>query len=402
MPDKPRVAVLCTVWFPGSHADVIVGRLLNGYDFDGVHQQARIEVASVYLEQLGSHDWEPTSRTDIGVDACRRHGVPMFETVGEALSLGGSGVAVDGVLIIGEHGDYGWGEFEQKLYPRRRMFDASVAAMVAAGRTVPVFVDKHLAWTFTDAAKMVADAARLGIPLLAGSSLPVAWRTPTGANWPLGAPASEAVVVGVAATEPGARPTELNCWHYLEFAQAFLERRAGGETGVATVAAVTGSAVDSTIALKLGRSELLRAAIAALDIETDDPVALARQCANDLFLVRYADGTSLTLLNLDLHDNRTAVAIRGAEDTVVASAWTRDPHHGHFTFLVRQIESLVLTGRSPYPVDRTLLTTGVIQAALVARHEQRLVQTPHLALSYTPAESVPDTGVDRPIPEPGR
>ena len=155
---RPRVAVLCTVYFAGSHADVILSRLLDGYSLDGNHQSARIEVAAAYLEQLGSSDYEPISRTDIGVKTLESHGVPMFGSVGEALALGKTGVNVDGVLIIGEHGDYGWGEFEQKLYPRRRLFDASVAAMVAAGRMVPVFVDKHLAWSFVDAASMVADA----------------------------------------------------------------------------------------------------------------------------------------------------------------------------------------------------------------------------------------------------
>src|ERR1700729_947636 len=151
MTDRPRVAVLCSVYFAGSHADTIVGRLLDGYSFGGSHQLARIEVASLYLEQLGSGDNEPVSRVDTGVEAARSHGVPMFESAGEAIGLGRPGVNVDGVLIIAEPGDYGWGEFDQKLYPRRRLFDASVAAMVAAGRTVPVFVDKHLAWNFTDA-----------------------------------------------------------------------------------------------------------------------------------------------------------------------------------------------------------------------------------------------------------
>src|ERR1700722_14260234 len=116
MTNRPRVAVLCSVYFAGSHADTIVGRLLDGYSFGGSHQLARIEVASLYLEQLGSGDNEPVSRVDTGVEAA-----------GEAIGLGRPGVNVDGVLIIAEHGDYGWGEFDQKLYPRRRLFDASVA-----------------------------------------------------------------------------------------------------------------------------------------------------------------------------------------------------------------------------------------------------------------------------------
>ncbi|HZV25926.1 MAG TPA: hypothetical protein VFG00_06520 [Acidothermaceae bacterium] len=396
--ERPRVAVLCSVYFAGSHADVILGRLLDGYTWDGVHQQARIEVASVYLEQLGSSDNEPTSCIDIGVRTLTSHGIPLFGSVGEALSLGGTGVNVDGVVIIGEHGDYGWGEFEQKLYPRRRMFDASVAAMVAAGRKVPVFVDKHLAWSFIDAASMVSDADRLGVPLSAGSSVPLTWRIPQGADWPMGSPVTGAAVVSIAASEPGCRPTEMSGFHNLEFVQALLERRRGGETGVAAVTAITGSKIAASLAAVPRDAELLVKALEALAIKTDDPISFIGSNADDLFLVDYLDGTTLTVVNLDLPaSHRVAGAVRGPETTIAMEAWLGDPAHGNFTFLTRQIESLMLTGRSPYPIARTLLTTGVMEAALRARRERRTVPTPYLSLSYT-AVPVTDTGIDRPAP----
>jgi hypothetical protein len=308
-------------------------------------------------------------------------------------------VNVDGVLIIGEHGDYGWGEFEQKLYPRRRLFDASVAAMVAAGRTVPIFVDKHLAWSFVDAASMVSDADRLGIPLLAGSSVPLTWRIPQGADWPLGSPATAATVVSIAASEPGCRPTEMSGFHNLEFAQALLERRRGGETGVAAVTAVTGAKIAASLAVAVRDVDLLAKALEALGIRTDNPISFASNSADDLFLIDYKDGTSLTIMNLDLPGgHRVAGAIRGPETSVALEAWFSDPEHGNFTFLTRQIESLMLSRQSPYPITRTLLTTGVMEAALRARRERRTVATPYLALSYE-AVSVPDTGVDRPAPQ---
>ena len=397
---RPKVAVLCSVYFAGSHADVIVGRLLDGYTFDGQHQDARIEVASVYLEQLGSSDYEPISRTDIGVPTLEAHGVPVFGSIGEALALGRTGVNVDGVLIIGEHGDYGWGEFEQKLYPRRRMFDASVAAMVAAGHTVPIFVDKHLAWSHVDAASMVDDAKRLGIPLLAGSSIPVTWRIPTGADWPLGAAVTEAVVVSMAESEPGCRPTEMSGFHNLEFVQALLERRRGGETGVAAVTAVTGSKLAPTLAATALDTDLLSRALGSLGLSPADPLAFVGGSADDLFLIRYADGTRLTVINLDLPgDHRIGGAVRGPESTLALSAWFSDPDHGNFTFLARQIETLILTGQAPYPIERTLLTTGVMEAILRARTEQRTIPTPHLSVRYDPPVATPDAGWNRPIPQ---
>jgi hypothetical protein len=393
--------VLCTVYFAGSHADVILRRLLDGYLLDGAHHDARIEVASVYLEQLGSSDYEPISRVDIGVSTLESHGIARYGSVGEALALGRTGVNVDGVIIIGEHGDYGWGEFEQKLYPRRRLFDASVAAMVAAGRTVPVFVDKHLAWSYADAVSMVADAERLGIPLLAGSSIPLTWRLPAGADWPLGAPASDAVVVSIAESEPGCRPTEMSGFHNLEFVQALLERRRGGETGVASVTAITGPRIGPALAAALPSVDLLAAALGTLGLTPPDALAFVSDTADDLFLILYNDGTHLTVVNLDLPGgHRIGGAIRGGDRCLALEAWFGDPDHGNFTFLTRQIESLVIDRRAPYPIGRTLLTTGVMEAALRARTERRTIPTPHLSVRYQAPESVPDTGHDRPIPQP--
>lgn len=398
---KPRVAALCTVYFAGSHADVILDRLLNGYVIDGAIQQPRIELASVYLEQLGSSDHEPASRVDVGVETLRARSVPMFGSVGEALTLGGDGLQVDGVLIIGEHGDYGWGEFEQKLYPRRRLFDASVAAMVAAGRRVPVFVDKHLAWSYADALSMVSDAGRLDVPLLAGSSVPLAWRRPQGADWPQGHAVTDALVISMAASEPGCRPTEMSGFHNLEFIQSLLERRRGGETGVASVTAATGSRLPPVLASAAIDRDLLRSVLDALSIRAEDPFAFVSGCADDLFLIEYVDGTALTVINLDLPGvHRIAGAVRGPTDSLVCEAWFADPAHGNFTFLVRQIEHLMLTGRPPYPIERTLLTSGVIEAALRARHEQRTVPTPHLSFGYQAPLGIADTGVDLPIPVP--
>lgn len=395
---RPRVAALCSVYFAGSHADVILSRLLDGYLFDGTHHEPRIELAAVYLEQLGSHDHEPISRTDIGVETLAAHGVERFGSIGEALGLGRPGIDVDGVLIIGEHGDYGWGEFDQKLYPRRRMFDASVAAMVAAGRTAPIFVDKHLAWSFTDAASMVADAERLRIPLLAGSSIPLTWRIPTDADWPLGARLSEALVVSIAESEPGCRQTEMTGFHNLEFAQALLERRAGGETGVASVSAVTGARLAPALATAVD-VEMLRRALGALGLTPADPLSFVGAAADDLFLISYNDGTSLTVINLDLPGgHRIGGALRGPDQELALESWFGDPAHGNFTFLLRQIEQLLLTGHAPYPIERTLLTTGTMEAVLQSRHAGHLLDTPHLAISYTAPAQLVDTGLGRTLP----
>jgi len=85
----------------------------------------RVEVVSMYLEQKGAHLHDRRSlEPDIGIEIAHRNHVPLYPTVGEAIGCGAGGVAVDGVVIIGEHGDYECNELGQKLYPRRRLFDA--------------------------------------------------------------------------------------------------------------------------------------------------------------------------------------------------------------------------------------------------------------------------------------
>jgi hypothetical protein len=91
-----RVAALVTEYFRGSHADVLVTKILDGYDLDGERMTSRVSLASLYLEQADDED--------IGVGLAQKHGVPMFGSIGEALAVGGTGVNVDGVVLIGEHG----------------------------------------------------------------------------------------------------------------------------------------------------------------------------------------------------------------------------------------------------------------------------------------------------------
>ena len=118
-----------------------------------------------------------------------------YPTIAEALTLGGEELAVDGVLIIGEHGEYPTNEKGQCLYPRYEHFMQMAEVFEKSGRGVPTFNDKHLSWNWEWAREMYDISQSMGFAFMAGSSLPVTWRTPS-IDMPLGVPVSEGLCVG--------------------------------------------------------------------------------------------------------------------------------------------------------------------------------------------------------------
>src|SRR4029078_465571 len=117
-------------------------------------------------------------KDDMARDASRRFRIPLFKTIDEALCLGGKSLAVAAVLLIGEHGDYPANELGQRMYPRKQFWDQIVATLRRSRRFVPVFHDKHLSYRWDWAKAMYDEARELGIPLMAGSSVPLAQRMP--------------------------------------------------------------------------------------------------------------------------------------------------------------------------------------------------------------------------------
>ena len=157
----PQVAGIVTIYRPFSHADVILGKILAGWEQQG-GPGPQLKLASLYVDQFVSDD--------LARDISRRYGIPIFSTIEQALTLGTSSIAVDGVLSMGEHGDYPFSEIGQQLYPRRRFFSEIAAAFEKHGRVVPVFNDKHLGPAWEDGLWMYNEARRLRIPLVEAPS----------------------------------------------------------------------------------------------------------------------------------------------------------------------------------------------------------------------------------------
>src|SRR4051794_26238047 len=170
MSERKKIAAIVTTYRPHSHADVIVTKYLKGFPTDEGVLEPRVDIASFYVDQFPSNDLSRRFAAE--------HNVPIYGSIMEALCLGGSELAVDGVLLIGEHGEYAWNEKEQHLYPRKFFLEQICGVMATSKRSVPVFNDKHLSYNWHDAKWMYDRMKALNAPFMAGSSLPTCWHSP--------------------------------------------------------------------------------------------------------------------------------------------------------------------------------------------------------------------------------
>jgi hypothetical protein len=378
--EPKKVAALVTEYRLHSHADEIVGKILEGFDHQG-GPGPNLRLVALFVDQFPA--------TDLSRALAKKHHFTIAETIEGALTLGGKQLAVDGVLCIGEHGRYPTNAKGQILYPRRRFFEGVANTFAKYRKSVPVFNDKHLAATWADAKWMYDKARELFVPFLAGSSLVTTWRRPP-LKLPVGCPLVEAMQIGYG-------PVEGYGFHALEALQCLAERRKGGETGVKAVQYLSGE--DIWRAMDQGRwsKRLLEAGLKLMTAHAqgDYRTITAKTADAGVFLIEYRDGfkAAVPILNGYTYEGDGGAFIfagqlQGRDQPAVTLFYQQlfSPM-AHFAYQVRAIDALVQTGHAPYPVERTLLTTGILDAVMTSRAEKnRRVETPHLDIRYQPTE----------------
>jgi hypothetical protein len=264
---------------------------------------------------------------------------------------------------------------------------------------VPVFNDKHLSWKWEWAKEMVAISKELGFPFLAGSSLPVTWRMPA-FDIPYGAEVDEVMCVAMGGVDS-------YDFHALEVIQCMAERRKGGETGAVSLQALRGDSVwtatESGSFAKGGwNPRLFDACLCRSQTLAQAPGFSHRYPTKKqmrewvkqpvAYRFEYADGLKATMLLMNglVGDFTFAAKLKGeAEPLSTLFYLPPNPNVTYSAALMSKVEETFLTGKAPYPVERTLLTAGLVEAGMksLAAGGKRL-DTPHLAVKYTaPRES---------------
>ena len=390
-PARPKLSAICTTYFKYSHAQHIVDRFLEGYGWNGTWHHPPMDLVSIYIDQIGDND----------VSKSRLQQFPtmkLYPTIAEALTLGGSKLAVDGVILIGEHGRYPRNEKGQTKYPRYEFFKQIVKVFEDSGRSVPVFNDKHLSWNWDWSKEMYDTSRRMGFPLMAGSSLPVTWRTPS-LEMPLGSRVHEAMCIcygGVDSYD----------FHGLETLQCMVERRRGGETGVKSVQAYRGENFwkahqegvwpKDLFEASLCRSHTLKPVRAGFN-HVMPSVDEMRTLVKDPVAYRYEhqDGLMCTMILLHglIEDFNFAARLDGQQSIFSTQMYLPMPPGrttlaNFFSPLVNNFEQMYLTGKETYPAERTLLTTGLTAAGVESLFKQQArYETPHLAITYQPPKA---------------
>lgn len=371
---RKRIAALSTTYHVRSHSDNFITRFLEGWWINDTYHEPPCDVASLFVEQ--EHD------ADIGNRLARSWGVRTFPTIREALTLGGGKLDVDGVLLIGEHGNYPTNVRNQKLYPRYRFMDHVVSVFRHSRRSVPVFNDKHLSYDWKQSKQMYDWSRELDFPMMAGSSVPVTFRRPE-LDFALDSELEQAVAVG------GGWVADGGLFHVLETLQCFTERRKGGETGVKSVQLLADNAVWKAADEGLWSRALLDAALSRGRKVVPGPVEQkARRPV--ACLIEYNDGFRAAALGLGgkVSEYLAAVKIRGESEPRSTLCYIPTENSNNFSPLVDSIARMYTRGTLDYPVERTLIVSGALSFLMESWHRGQVrIETPMLDIRYRGPEN---------------
>ena len=390
---RPRIACLVSYWgLPTSHADWVVNKLIDGYWWNGAYTPSRVDVVSVYVHQLDT--------SLLAQKVCKAKNIPIFKTAGEAVTLGGQELAVDGVVIVCEHGNYPTDLKGHWLLPRWWIYQQVMQVFERSKRSVPVFNDKHLSYNWDDAKWMFDKSRELNFPLTGGSSIPTYFRKPE-VDLAADTPLKNGLVIGGMADE-GA-----TC-HCIDVLQSFMDRRKGGESGVKSVQSIRGPEAWKWIEANPWAHNLLEAVRIKFDLPPGHfqgggggqgagqqgarPQQARPQQQTNLCIVEYNDGIKAASISGNGVGWTFAGDIAGQKDPTIISmlGWPGPISQYHAANAHEHwIIEMMLTGKEPFNAERLLLSTGIVNHYMESNWQNgvysavgRRVETPYMNMKY--------------------
>ncbi|MCM8758194.1 MAG: hypothetical protein NC906_00255 [Candidatus Omnitrophica bacterium] len=368
---KP-VAAIVADWFKYSHPDVLLTRILKTYSLDGKGEKSQLRLVSVFRDK--------PSGKDLSRSYAEEFGFRVSDSIQEALTLGTGTLAVDGIIISTEWSDYPLSPIGQVMYPKRRLFEEVVKVFEHSKKVVPVFIDKHIATEWTDILWIYQTAKKMKIPLMAGSSVPVSWREP-----PVDVDTRSKLkeIVGISY-----HTLDGYGFHGLEMIQCLAEQRKGGETGIKSVQCITGDDVWKS-AGKIYDEGLLNMAIEHIGRKIPEGKTIKDMVTDPvLFVINYYDGLRACLFTLNGFANQWTAAWKYTDGRVQATLFKLDENLStlmHFANQMKGIEKMIVTGKPSWPVERTVLTSGALNALMISKSKAKnVVKTPYLNIKYKP------------------
>ncbi|HOC03224.1 MAG TPA: hypothetical protein P5065_05700 [Candidatus Ratteibacteria bacterium] len=370
--DKKPVAGIVADWFKYSHPDVILTRIFKTYSLDGKGEESKLKLVSVYRDK-------PSER-DLSRLYAEQYGFKIYDTIEDALTCATGKLAVNGVIISTEWCDYPVSPTGQIMYPHKRMFEEVVKVFEKNKKVVPVFIDKHIADNWTDIKWIYNTAKKMKIPLMAGSSVPVAWRYP-----PVDVDKHSKLkeIVGISY-----HTLDGYGFHGMEMVQCLAEQRKGGETGIKSVQCITGQNVWDS-AGKMYDPVLLNMAVEKLGRKIPEGKSLKDLVPQPvLFVMNYYDGLRVCLFTLNGIASQWTAAWKYSDGKTASTIFKLDDNLStlmHFANQMKGIENMILTRKPSWPVERTVLTSGALDALLISKSKSgKIILTPYLRITYNP------------------
>jgi hypothetical protein len=385
---RPRIACLVSYWgAPRSHADWIITKLLDGYWWEGAHTPSRVDVVAIYIHQF--------EESGLGQKVAASKNIPVFKTVAEAITLGGKELAVDGVVIVAEHGEYPTNLKGQWMLPRWWIYQQVISVFERSRRSVPVFNDKHLSYSWDEAKWMFDKSRELNFPLTGGSSIPIYYRTPE-IELDTDTPIKNSIVVGDTADE-GA------LFHIIDLLQSFVERRKGGETGVRSVQCIHGPDTWQWTDRHPWASSLLESVRKKFKLK---PGHFQENSAPNVTVIEYNDGTQAAVFSGKGVGWTYAAEIQGRKEPTLISilGWPGPFAQYHASNAQPHwITEMMLTKKEPFNAERLLLSTGIVSYNMESNWENgkysaigRRIETPFLNMTYRPTHGAQFSKGQRP------